>query len=122
MKTCHFSGCLTVKRKNTYGSSIAEHFLDNRDRAENFSVDVFTILSKSEFSFYLKISETIHISSGRPSLCKHGECLFIFRHSPQYNNHSHPKYFPCFVFSLYFVLYDVPFDFGFVERGTKLVS
>ena len=32
--------------RNTYGSSMAEHLINNRDCAEKFSVDFFSVLSK----------------------------------------------------------------------------
>ena len=46
MKTWNFNVSMTDNLKNTYKSSIAEHLINNHDSAENFSVDLFTILSK----------------------------------------------------------------------------
>ena len=42
---------------------------------QKFSVDVFSILSKSHSSFHLKVLETIHILFSRHSFCKQRECL-----------------------------------------------
>ena len=53
-----------VNLKNIYRSSIVEHLKNNRVCAENFSVDLFTILSKSHSSFHLEVLEIIHIFSG----------------------------------------------------------
>ena len=61
--------------KNTYGSSIAEHLINNCDCGKTFHVDLFSILRKSHSSFHLKVLETVHILSGRPSLCKQREYL-----------------------------------------------
>ena len=60
--------------RNTYRFSIAEHQIDNYDGAEKFSVEFFSVLGKSHFSFPLKVLETIHILSDRSSLCKQKEC------------------------------------------------
>ena len=40
---------------NTYGSSIAEHLINNRDCASSYRVDLFTILSRSHSDFHLKV-------------------------------------------------------------------
>ena len=37
----------TEKLKNIYGSSIAEHVINNRDCAENFCLNLFSIQNKS---------------------------------------------------------------------------
>ena len=60
---------------NTYGSSIAEYLINNRDCASSYSEDLFTILSRSHSDFHLKVLETIHILTHKPSFCKQGECL-----------------------------------------------
>ena len=60
---------------NTYRSSIAEHIINNRNCASSYRVDLFTILSKSHSDFHLKVLETIHILTHKPSLCKQRECL-----------------------------------------------
>ena len=78
MKISNFIGGPTDNLSNIYGSSIAERLIDNRDCAVNFRVDLFSILSKSHSLFYLKVLETIHILSGRLSLCKQKECLLRF--------------------------------------------
>ena len=52
----------------TGGSSVKEHLRNNRHRAENFSVWLFSILSKPHSLFHLKIFETVLILSGKPSL------------------------------------------------------
>ena len=46
---------------DTYGSSIAEHLINNRDSASSYSADLFTILSRSHSDFHLEVLETIHI-------------------------------------------------------------
>ena len=53
--------------RNTYGSSIEEHLIDNRDCAEMFTVDFFSDLSLPHSSVHLKVLEIIHILSGRLS-------------------------------------------------------
>ena len=75
MKIPNFIGGLTDNLKNTYGSSIAEYLTNNRSCTEKFTVDFFSVLSKSQSSFNLKVLETIHILPGRPSLCKQRTCL-----------------------------------------------
>ena len=40
-----------------------------------YFADLFTILSKSHSNFHLKVIETIHILTHKPSLCKQRECL-----------------------------------------------
>ena len=60
---------------NTYGSSIAEHLINNSNCASSYCVDFLTILSKSHSDYHLKILETIHILNHKPSLCKQRECL-----------------------------------------------
>ena len=76
-KIHNFIGGRTDNLRNTYGSSIAENLINNCDCAVNFSVDLFSILSKSHSSFHLKVFETIFIFilSGRHSLCLQRECL-----------------------------------------------
>ena len=74
MKIRKFIGGPTDNLRNTYGSLIAEHLINNHDCAK-FSVDFFFVLNKSHSSFHLKVLETIHILSGRPSFCKQRECL-----------------------------------------------
>ena len=59
---------------NTY--SIAEHLINNRDCDSPYSAELFTILSRSHLDFHLKVFETIHILTNKPSLCKQRECLF----------------------------------------------
>ena len=61
---------------NTYGSSITEHLINNRDCASSYSADLFTILSRSHSDFHLKVFDTIHILTHEPSLCKQRECFF----------------------------------------------
>ena len=66
---------------------IAEHLINNRDCASSYSVDLLTILSGSHSHFRLKILETIHILTHKPSLCKQRECLLglnliTIEHSP----------------------------------------
>ena len=75
MKIRNFIGGSMDNLRNTCGSSIVEHLIDNRDCAEMLSEDFFLIVCKSLSSFHLKILEIIHILSGRPSLCKQRECL-----------------------------------------------
>ena len=60
---------------NTYGSAIAKHLMNSHDCASSYSVDLFTILSRSHSHFHLKVSETIHILTHKPSLCKQRKCL-----------------------------------------------
>ena len=60
---------------NTYGSSIAEHLINNCNCALSYSADLFTILSKSHSDHHLKVLETIHILTHKPSLCKQRKCL-----------------------------------------------
>ena len=60
---------------NTYSSSIAEHLIDIPDCASSYSANLFTILSRSHSDFHLKVLETIHILTHKPSLCKQTECL-----------------------------------------------
>ena len=62
--------CFADHINNTYGSSIAEHLIDNRDCASSYSEDLFTILSRSHSDFHLKVLETIYILSHKQSLCK----------------------------------------------------
>ena len=69
-KIRNFMGGLTDNLRNTYGFSIAEQLINNRDCTEKFSVDFFSVLSKQHSSFHLKVLETIHILSGRLSLFK----------------------------------------------------
>ena len=57
---------------NTYGSSIAEHLINNRDCA---SVDLFIILSRYHSDSHLKVLGTIHILTHKPCLCNQSECL-----------------------------------------------
>ena len=61
--------------KNTYGSSLAEHLINNRDCASSYSTDLLTILSRSHSDLHLKVFETIHILTHEPPLCKQRECL-----------------------------------------------
>ena len=63
---------------NTYESSIAGHLINNRDCASSYSVDLFTILSRSHSDFHLKVLETIYILTHKPFLCKQRECLLDF--------------------------------------------
>ena len=60
---------------NSYGSAIAENLINNRDCASSQSADLFTILSRSHSDFNLKVLETIHILTHKPSLCKQRACL-----------------------------------------------
>ena len=46
---------------NTYGSSIAEHLMNNSNCASSYSADLFTILSKSHSDYHRKVLETIHM-------------------------------------------------------------
>ena len=48
---------------NTYGSSIADYLVNNRKYANEFSVDLFSILSKAHSPFHLKILEILYIRS-----------------------------------------------------------
>ena len=50
--------------RNTHGPFIAEHLIHNRDCAEKFRVEFFSVLGKSHFSFHLKVLETLGILSG----------------------------------------------------------
>ena len=43
---------------NTYGSSIAEHLINNCNCASSYSEDLFTILSKLYLNYHLKFLET----------------------------------------------------------------
>ena len=60
---------------NTYGSSIAEYLINNRNCSSFFNADLFTILSKCHSDDHRKVLETIHILTHKPSLCRQGECL-----------------------------------------------
>ena len=60
---------------NIHGSAIAEHLIKNCDCASSYSANLFTILSRSHSDFHLKVLETIHILTHKPSLCKQRECL-----------------------------------------------
>jgi len=61
--------------RNTYGSSIGEHLISNPNCANSFSVDWFSVESKSHSFFHLKILETLYILTSKPSLCKQKEGL-----------------------------------------------
>ena len=74
-KIHNFTSGLKDNLENTYVSSVAKYLINNGDCAENFSVDLFTILSKSHSSFYLWALEAVHILSGRPSLPKQREYM-----------------------------------------------
>ena len=63
--------------KNTYGSAIVEHLINNCDSASSYSVDLFAILSKSHSDFHLKVLETIYILSHKPSLCKQRDGYWV---------------------------------------------
>ena len=56
------------RRNNTYGSSIAEHLINNCNCASSYSADLLTILSKSHSDYHLRVLETIHILTHQPSL------------------------------------------------------
>ena len=60
---------------NSYGSAIAENLINNHDCASSYSVDLFTILSRPHSHFHLKVLETLHILTHKPSLCKQRESL-----------------------------------------------
>ena len=60
---------------NTYGSSFAEHLLNNRNCAWSYTADLFTILRKYHSDYHLKMLETIHILIRKLSLCKQREYL-----------------------------------------------
>ena len=60
---------------NTYGSSISEHLINNRNCTSFYCADLFTSLSKSYSDYHLKVLEAIHILTHKPSLCKQRECL-----------------------------------------------
>ena len=60
---------------NTYGTSIAEHLINNHNCALSYSADLFTNSSKSHLDYHLKVFETIHILTHKLSLCKQRECL-----------------------------------------------
>ena len=60
---------------NTYGASFAEHLINNCNCASLYIENLFTILSKSHSDFHLKVLETIHILTYKPSLCKQRKCL-----------------------------------------------
>ena len=62
---------------NTYGSSIAEHLINNRDCASPNNADLFYILSRSHSDFHVKVSETIHILIHKPSLCMQGNVYWV---------------------------------------------
>ena len=127
---------LTDNLKRTYGSSIAEYVFNNRECAEKFSVDLFSKLSNSLSSFHLKVFETVHILSSRPSLCKQRKCLLGLNTISIVFNiifFLHPIYFPyffidgggggefvLFFFFFFFSLYHP--RFSFVERGSKPVT
>lgn len=55
---------------NAYGSSIAEHLINSHNCATSFSVDSFTILSKSHSNYHLEMLDAIYILSLMSSLCK----------------------------------------------------
>ena len=52
---------------------IAEHLINNRNCASSYSADLFTILSKSQSNYLLKVLEMIYILTHKPSLCKQSE-------------------------------------------------
>ena len=54
-KICNFIGDLTDNLRNTYGSSIVKHLINNFDCTVNFSEDLFSILSKSHSLFYVNV-------------------------------------------------------------------
>ena len=69
---------LRLKRRqvaNTSGSSIAEHMINSRECVADFNVDRFSILSRSNSLFHLKVLETLYVRSLQPSLCKQRDCL-----------------------------------------------
>lgn len=55
---------------NTYGSSIADYLINNRNSTDNFSVDSFFMLSRSLSNNDLNILEVIYILSTKTSICK----------------------------------------------------
>ena len=61
---------------NTYRSAIAEHLINNGECASTYSLDLFTILSRSHSDFHHKVFETIYILTHKPSLCKQREYLW----------------------------------------------
>ena len=61
--------------RNTYGPSIGEHLINNRNCANSFSVDWFSVESKSHSLYHLKILETLYILTNKPALCKQREGL-----------------------------------------------
>ena len=66
---------MTDNLRNIYVSFMPEHLINNRDSAEKFSVEFFSVLSKLHSSFHLKVLETIRILTDRLSLCKQSKCL-----------------------------------------------
>ena len=51
---------------NTYGSSTADHLINNRDCASFFSADLFTISSMSHSDFHQKVRQFIFWPINRP--------------------------------------------------------
>ena len=94
---------------NTYGSSIAENLIDNRDCTEKFSLECFSIESKSHSIIYLNLLGTIYILSSRPSLGKLRD-LILFQYSLQYNIWSNDRYFHILFLFFIIILYDYFID------------
>ena len=71
---------LLVKLANHYTTkgALAEHVINNHNCASSYSADFFTILSQSHSNYHLKVLETVHILTHKPSLCKQSECLWGF--------------------------------------------
>lgn len=71
-------GCwlMNVYRSNTSGSRlIAQQIINSRNWVSEFSVDRFSILSRSHSSYHFKVLESLYIRSCKPSLCKQRDCL-----------------------------------------------
>ena len=60
---------------NTYGSTIAEYLINNRECASTYSASLLTIFSRSHSDVHPKALEAIYIFTHKPSLCKQRECL-----------------------------------------------
>ena len=79
---------LADKINNTYRSAIAELFY-NCNCTFSYSDDLFTVLSKSLSDFHLKVLETVHILTYKPSLCKFNQTCLNEKMLPKYTFSIH---------------------------------
>ena len=92
-KIRNFVGGPANNLRNTYGSSVTEHLINNRDCAENFSIDLLSILSHTLHFIWKYLRQFIFCPADRLSVNRGNVCsdLILFRHSLQSNIFLHPK-------------------------------